>query len=417
MSTDDLFFREWAARLPGERRSLTRARALIGALGIAGMGLPVLTVVGSKGKGTAAAYASAHLSAAGLRVVTITSPALRGNRERIRLSGRAVSAGELDSLAKRLAAEIRRLPARTDGEGYLSPSGLFIIAGVLHALSVAADVLVVEAGRGGGSDEASLFPPTVAAVTPVFEEHLGELGDSVTAIARDKASVVGPATGAVLSAPQRADVEPVLSTTVAGITRGRIRVETVTPGTNGIAADLLPGGLGSVNAELGCAGARRLLEVTRAAPPTAADLRATLSSIVLPGRLSWHRLPGSQAAVLIDQAVTGPAATAALRAGRARWGAVDHVLVSLPDDKDLAGVTAVLRGFPVTFVELKRTHLRFDRELPPGWARLGEDELTVDVLRRLGPHIAALGTVSFAALLLELLDVPTERLFTPSPPR
>ena len=40
---------------------------------------------------------------------------------------------------------------------------------------------MLEAGRGGRSDEVSLFPPTVAALTPIFAEHVGVLGDTPAA--------------------------------------------------------------------------------------------------------------------------------------------------------------------------------------------------------------------------------------------
>ncbi|MBC6460807.1 hypothetical protein HKK72_23425 [Actinomadura sp. HBU206391] len=425
-----VFFREWEARVPGERRSLHRARALIDALHlttrhittghittghittghITTVGIPVLTVVGSKGKGTAAAYASALLATAGRRVVTVTSPDHRTVRERIRVDGRAVSPAELTALGERISDGMARLPPPANG--YLAPSGLFIVAGVLHALALDAETLVIEAGRGGRSDEASLFTPTVAAVTPVFEEHLGELGDSVAEIARDKAAVIGPQTLDVLSAPQRDDVEPVLRTTVAEISGGRAAYETVVPGASGVPADLLPGGPGAANAELGCLAAQRLLDRTGGERPAVRPLRAALSSIALPGRLSWHRVPGTPCSVLLDQAVNGPGAAAAVTAARARGG-VDHVLVSLSDDKDLDGVIAELRGLPVTFVRLDRPHLGFTRNVPAHWTVLDERELTRAALTRFGRRLVAMGNVSFVGRMAELLDIPTERLFNP----
>src|SRR5690606_14579410 len=84
---DQAYFREWDARAPGERRCLARARALLHAAGLDAPGPPVLTVVGSKGKGTAAVYASAYLCAAGQRVVTLTSPSLGPTTARIRVGG------------------------------------------------------------------------------------------------------------------------------------------------------------------------------------------------------------------------------------------------------------------------------------------------------------------------------------------
>ncbi|WP_308207991.1 hypothetical protein [Actinomadura madurae] len=183
----DVFYREWDRRAPGETRDLGRARALAGLLGLLEPGVPVLTVVGSKGKGTAATYASAFLGAAGLRVCTVTSPALRSDRERIRIDGKAVSAEELAMLGDALDRAVAGPPPPSDG--YLSPSGLFTLGGVLHAARSRADAIVLEAGMGGRSDEVALFPPDVAAVTPIFREHAGVLGETVPEIAAEKLGV------------------------------------------------------------------------------------------------------------------------------------------------------------------------------------------------------------------------------------
>jgi folylpolyglutamate synthase/dihydrofolate synthase len=413
VNADQPFFSEWDARSPGDRRSLDRARLLTVELGIADLDLPILTIVGSKGKGTAAAYASAYLSAAGRRVVTITSPSYRSTRERIRVDGRAISEPDLRRLSTRVAEGIGRLPDRTVGQGYLAPSGLFIVAGMLHALSVEPDVIVLEAGRGGRSDEACLFQPTVTVVTPIFEEHIGELGASIMDIARDKASVIGPETAAVLSAAQGEVVERVLRTTVAEMSVDRIELDVMIPGSGGIPGDLLPAGLGTVNGELGCLAAQRLLDVGGPGRPTAEALRRALSSVRLPGRLSWHRIPGTGATLLLDQAINRAGAAAALAQMRARQGGIDHVVLSLSDDKDVDAVIAELDGLPVTFVHLSRSHLSFTHEIPSHWTLIKEEELTLDALAGLGPRVLASGTFSFVALMLGLLDVETERLFIP----
>jgi dihydrofolate synthase/folylpolyglutamate synthase len=252
----------------------------------------------------------------------------------------------------------------------------------------------------------------VAAVTPIFEEHIGVLGASVTDIARDKASVIDPDTQAVLSVPQRENVERVLRTTVADISNDRVEVDVMIPHTSGIPVGLLPVGLGSVSAELGCLAAQRLLDSQDLGRPKPGHLRRTLYSVTLPGRLSRHQTPGTETTLLLDQAVTRPAAATALAMANARQGGVDHVLLSLSDDKDLDGAIAELDGTPVTFVQLNRSHLSFTHEIPPHWGLIKEDELTMDVLAGLG-RILAMGTFSFVALMLDLLGVETGRLYHP----
>ncbi|TDC89686.1 hypothetical protein [Actinomadura sp. 7K507] len=393
----DVFFREWERRTPGETRDIGRARALAGTLDVLSPDAPVLTVVGSKGKGTAATYASAFLAAAGLRVCTVTSPGLRTDRDRIRLDGRAVSEAELASLAAALDEAAGALPPPADG--YLSPAGLFTIAGVLHARRAGADVIVLEAGMGGRSDEVSLFTPAVAAITPIFREHAGVLGDTPAEIAREKLGVAGPQT-LVLSAPQSPEVTEALGP-----------VERIGEGGSGLAADLLPAGLGRGSAELGVAAARRL---PGAAEPPDESLGAVLSSIVLPGRLSSHYVPGSATRLLVDSAIDRTGIAAALAAARRAWGTIDHVVVCLPDHKDLGGAIGELGGLPVTFVRLPLPHLRFTHALPPGWDVVDSDAITPESLATLGHRVAVLGTGYFTGLVLGVVDADTERLFLTS---
>ncbi|MFG2091205.1 MULTISPECIES: hypothetical protein [unclassified Spirillospora] len=390
----DVFFREWERRTPGETRDVGRARALASALDVLAPAPPVLTVVGSKGKGTAALYASAFLAAAGLRVCTVTSPGLRTDRDRIRVDGRAVTEAELASLADALDEAISTLPPPSDG--YLSPAGLFTLAGVLHARRAGADAIVLEAGMGGRSDEVALFPPAVAAITPVFREHAGVLGDTPAEIAEEKRGVAGPDT-VVVSAPQSPEVAAVLGA-----------VERVESGGSGLPADLLPAGLGRGNAEVGVAAARRLPGVSE---PPAGPLRDVLSSVVLPGRLSWHDVPGSATRLLVDSAIDRTGVAAALAAARRAWGTIDHAVVCLPDHKDLDGAAAELGGLPVTFVRLPLPHLRFTRPLPSGWDVVGPGAITPESLATLGHRVAVLGTGYFTGLVLGVVDADTERLF------
>ncbi|WP_283138295.1 hypothetical protein [Rhizohabitans arisaemae] len=375
-----VFYDEWDRRAPGSRRSLERARMVRDRLGLTDPSIPILTVVGSKGKGTAATHASAVLAAAGRTVVTVTSPALRGDRERIRVNGAAVSVAEFENLAERLSSVLSGLPA---GTGHLSPSGLFTLAGVLHATTVGADLLVLEAGMGGRSDEVSLFPPTVVAVTEIFAEHVGVLGADPPEIAREKAGVAGPATRALVTLPQTPEV--------------RAAMDEVTPNPR-LTWEITPSSAGwERNAELGRAAARRLLRLLGIPRPE------TVPPVRLPGRLSFHPIPGGE--LLADCAISRTGVAVALATARRRWDTIDRVLLCLPDHKDLDGAIGELAGLPVTFVRLPYAHLRFERPVP--WPVVEADELALPRGR-----VLALGTVYFIGRVLALADVDTERLFT-----
>jgi dihydrofolate synthase/folylpolyglutamate synthase len=161
---DEPFFRELLrGRARGAKQSKVRAQAFLEALlcprydDLRRTPVPLVVVIGSKGKGTTAAYASAALAAAGLRVSTLTSPGFRSHRERIRVDGQSITPTKLAMLAMAIAQTLERCGNDLPNDGYLSPAGLFTMAGILHFLDIACDALVFEAGMSGRSDEVSLL--------------------------------------------------------------------------------------------------------------------------------------------------------------------------------------------------------------------------------------------------------------------
>ncbi len=408
MPSIDVFFREWNERHPDQRRSLARAAALLHELDLPERPpIPVLGVVGSKGKGTTATYASAHLAAAGLRVVTVTGPSFRGHRERVRVDGAATSESEITALAEEIDAARARLPA---GDGYLAPSGLFLIAGLLRARQVGADACVLEAGMGGRGDELGLLDPRVVALARVFAEHIGILGDTVTQIAAEKAGVAGSATDALVSLPQSPDVTDAVNRTAREA--AGIQATTVFPPDPERRSAGPPHGLTAEPAHLGGAAADRLLDLLGRPPADPHQRAAVLSSVHLPARLSRHRVPGSRAEVLVDSAINGTGVAAAVAHAHEQWPSIDHVLVCLPDHKDVAGAVAALGTLPVTTVRLPESHLRFGHDVPPHWHHSDVESLSPDALAELGERVLVLGTVYFTGRVLELVDADTERLFT-----
>ena len=387
---DELFFAERARLRPrGLRRSLRRATTLAGLLGIdrdeLRGGPPVLTVVGSKGKGTAAVHGSAVLAAAGLRVGTLTSPGLRSNRERIRIDGAAIEPAAYTRLIATVGDAMQR-----DGlpdDGYLSPTGLFTLAAMRHFLDTSCDACVLEAGMGGRSDEVSLFSPRVVAVTSVFAEHLGVLGDTVTDIARDKLGVVTADTVAVVSVEQ----EHPQARAVLDTFGDRVRI---VPTTDSLIAG---------NGLAGRVAALALIAAMRIAPLEPECIASVGKTIRLPGRQSVHPTP--ERTWVADAAVTATGAAAAIQFAVRQIGGVDTVLVCLPDGKDVTGVLNALRGHHVIPLRSDAPHLSFDT-WPTALPSLAELDSSV-----FGQRVLALGTVSFIGEVLDLLDVDTETAF------
>lgn len=399
LSDDEPFFREYNARDRPRRRCLTRARQLLRLLHPDPIELPIVTVVGSKGKGTAATCAAAALSSAGLRVGLISSPPFRTNRERIRVDGLAIDAKTYRALSHRLSSAIEDLRPLASDDGYLSPTGCFTVTGMAHLLDVACDAIVLEEGLGGCSDEISLFAPTVLAVTPIFGEHLGLLGDDETAIAHDLLGVACIQTQLIASTPQEPEVSVVLeqraSEVGAELVFVRDGLEQWVEHARGLSRENA-----RVGAYAGTALARRTWPGRHPRP-------AVMDTVAWPGRLTDY-VDGDRHWVL-DAAIDPRGAATALDWCRERFGEPQLVVSCLPDVKDAAGVLRVFAGLPILGVRVGESYLSYDSEVWPEPLVSWEQALAT-VARHAGV-ILAVGTISFVGEALDHLDVECERTY------
>ncbi len=164
--------------------SLDRLLVLLGKLGNPQQRLPpVIHVAGTNGKGSTCAFLRSFAEAAGLRVHVYTSPHLVRFNERIRLAGHLVS----DEMLTAAMEEVERVNAG-------APITVFevITAVAFHLFAqVPAELCVLEVGLGGRGDATNVIPPPAAcAITAISLDHRELLGDTLTAIAREKAGIM-----------------------------------------------------------------------------------------------------------------------------------------------------------------------------------------------------------------------------------
>ena len=152
--------------------------------------VPVITVAGTNGKGSVSAYCAAILGAAGFKVGTFTSPHLRDYRERIRVHGRWAHAEELVAAFEKIEA------AR--GSVALTFFEFNALAALLIFETAGLDAWVLEIGMGGRLDAVNVVDPSVAVVTSIGLDHQEYLGDTLEAIAREKAGIFRPGKTAVI---------------------------------------------------------------------------------------------------------------------------------------------------------------------------------------------------------------------------
>ncbi len=164
--------------------SLDRISALLEKLGRPQDKLPpVIHVAGTNGKGSTLAFTRAILEAQGYKVHVHTSPHLVNWHERYRLAGTLVSDDTL-------ADAIKRVADANDNQ----PITVFeLLCAVMFVLfsEHEADFALVEVGLGGRFDATNVIEnPLVCAITPVALDHQAFLGDTISAIAFEKAGII-----------------------------------------------------------------------------------------------------------------------------------------------------------------------------------------------------------------------------------
>lgn len=192
----------------GVRPGLERVRALLERLGEPQRELKFVHVAGTNGKGSASALMAAALTAAGYKTGLYTSPHLLRFNERMRLDGEEIGDGELAELIGGLAEAARGL------EEPCTEFELVTAAALLWFARRRADIVVLETGMGGRLDATNVIPrPECAVIMNIGLDHTAVLGDTVEAIASEKAGIFKG--GAAVSYAQEPGVASVLRAAAA----------------------------------------------------------------------------------------------------------------------------------------------------------------------------------------------------------
>ncbi len=190
--------------------SLGRIERLLALLGNPHEHLPpTIHLAGTNGKGSAVATLRACLEAAGHRVHVYTSPHLVRFHERIRLAGELIEEDALLALLEECE--------RANQDAPITFFEITTAAAFLAFARVPADIVLLETGLGGRLDTTNVLArPAVTAITPVSLDHQAFLGDTVAAIAGEKAGILKPGAPAVIG-PQPDDAAAVIEARAAAI--------------------------------------------------------------------------------------------------------------------------------------------------------------------------------------------------------
>lgn len=166
----------------------------------------IVKVSGTNGKGSLCAMLESCLMHEGLRVGLFTSPHLSRTAERFRVNGVEISSDVLNFYAEKVLG-IAQNVVETHGEPF-TPSffeSLILIA-IYFFYEQQVDFMILEAGIGGYNDATSLLPGKFSVITSIGMDHKKQLGDSLEAIAANKAGIASPNSFLILGA----DISPSL---------------------------------------------------------------------------------------------------------------------------------------------------------------------------------------------------------------
>ena len=163
---------------------LDTTRALLDRVGNPHDVYPTIHVGGTNGKGSVCTLIAAALEEAGWKVGLYTSPHLVSFRERIRVNGVPISEDAVASWTTILEGPIRELGATFFEATTAIALADFAARGV--------EIAVIEVGLGGRLDSTNVITPLVSGITRIARDHMKYLGDSLEAIAREKAGIAKP---------------------------------------------------------------------------------------------------------------------------------------------------------------------------------------------------------------------------------
>ena len=363
----------------GMKFGLENMRVLLKRLGEPQRGLKLVHLAGSNGKGSVGVMLKSGLDEAGYRTGFYTSPHLMTFRERIVVGPDLISEADVLNLLSRVWTEVDQDSPPTFFE--------FVTAmAFLYFQEQEVEVAIIEAGLGGRLDSTNVIEPLASAITNVTLEHTEHLGDTVSAIAAEKAGIIKPGRPLV-TGRLNSEAEAVIARTAAEknspwLALGR-DFEALATGcdktgralfrftqANEAWPDLplpLAGAHQLDNAALALALARLLND--QGFELRAEHFRAGLPRVAWPGRLetwppgAWPPTgPPARAPLLVDGAhnPAGAQTLAGHLAGLSRQRL--HLLVGIMADKDIASVLGPL--LPLAD-RLYLTRPRFSRAASP----------------------------------------------------
>ena len=172
--------------------TLARMRTLLRAIGNPQKQFPAAHLAGTKGKGSTAAMLAAMVQSAGYRVGCYLSPHVNRIEERITVAGKEISTPDLLTAFHTVIPAVEKLDEIASRKKTIGPTWFEVLTAVAftHFKQAQIDLAVIETGLGGRLDATNLCNPIVSLITNISLDHTDILGDTICAIAKEKAGII-----------------------------------------------------------------------------------------------------------------------------------------------------------------------------------------------------------------------------------
>ena len=178
------------------RSGLGRMQRAVDLLGNSEQTYPFIHVTGTNGKGSTIAFMRELFARHGKKVGTFTSPHIVSIHDRICINGEPISDEDFIRLADQVKAMEQRLLETHD---QLSFFELLTLIALLYFKEQKVDLVLLEVGIGGLLDTTNVVTGEIAIITSIGLDHQETLGDSLVAIAEQKAGIFKPGNSAVIA--------------------------------------------------------------------------------------------------------------------------------------------------------------------------------------------------------------------------
>jgi dihydrofolate synthase / folylpolyglutamate synthase len=323
----------YGLQLFGARPGLETTRALAAQFGNPHEQLRFVHVAGTNGKGSTCAMLGSIYRAAGFRVGLFTSPHLVSFRERIQVNRRLVPAADVARLVTDLRAVLKTFPA----DQHPTMFEVVTVLALRYFVEQQCDVVIWETGLGGRLDATNIVTPLTSVITNIGFDHQQWLGNTLAAIAAEKAGIIKPGIPVVTSVEAPAAFA-VIEAKARELGSPLTRISASDAAGDHIEVSLL-GQHQRMNAVLARAVVRQLESQL---PVSAAQIQTGLAHVNWPGRLQLLTRPGGQK-FLLDGA-HNPAGGQTLRMAVEQFfpGPTRTLMLGMLADKDWRPVCAQL---------------------------------------------------------------------------